>query len=47
LFIVITIIILGLQVYSTFNSVLTLGLIGLAALFAWRVGKTLIRFGWI
>ena len=47
LFIVITIIILGLQVYSTFSPVLTLGLIGLAGLFAWRVSKTLIRFGWI
>jgi len=47
LFIVITIIILGLQVYSTFNPVLTLGLIGLAGLFARRVSKTLIRFGWI
>lgn len=47
LFIVITIIILGLQVYSAFSPVLTLGLIGLAGLFAWRVNKTLIRFGWI
>lgn len=47
LFIVITIIILGLQVYSAFSPVLTLGLIGLAGIFAWRVSKTLIRFGWI
>jgi len=47
LFIVITIIILGLQVYSAFSPVLTLGLIGLAGLFAWRVSKTIIRFGWI
>lgn len=47
LFIVITIIILGLQVYSAFSPVLTLGLIGLAGLFAWRVSKTLIRFGWM
>jgi len=47
LFIVITIIILGIQVYSAFNPVLTLGLIGLAGLFAWRVSKTLIRYGWI
>jgi len=47
LFIIITIIILGLQVYSAFSPVLTLGLIGLAGLFAWRVSKTLIRFGWI
>ena len=47
LFIVITIIILGLQVYSAFSPVLTIALIGLAGLFAWRVSKTLIRFGWI
>jgi len=47
LFIVITIIILGLQVYATFSPFLTLGLVGLAGLFAWRVSKTLIRFGWI
>jgi uncharacterized membrane protein len=47
LFTVVTIIILGLQIYSTFSPVLTLGLIGLASLFAWRVNKTLIRFGWI
>jgi uncharacterized membrane protein len=47
LFTVVTIIILGLQIYSTFSPVLTLGLIGLAGLFAWRVNKTLIRFGWI
>ena len=47
LFIVITIIILGLQVYGTFSPVLTIGLIGLDGLFAWRVSKTLIRFGWI
>jgi hypothetical protein len=47
LFLVIAIIILGLQVYSTFSPVLTLGLIGLAGLFARRVSKTLIRFGWI
>jgi hypothetical protein len=47
LFSVVTIIILGLQVYSTFSPALTLGLIGLAGLFAWRVNKTLIRFGWV
>ena len=47
LFIVITIIILGLQVYGAFSPVLTIALIGLAGLFAWRVSKTLIRFGWI
>jgi hypothetical protein len=47
LFLVITIIILGLQVYSTFNIFLTIVLIGLAGLFALKVNRTLIRFGWI
>ena len=47
LFLVITIIILGMQVYDTFNPAITLVLIGLAGLFALRVNKTLIRFGWI
>jgi hypothetical protein len=47
LFVVITVIILGLQVYGRFHVALTAGLIGLAGLFAWRVNKTLIRFGWI
>ena len=47
LFIVITIIILGVQVYGAFGEVLNIALILLAALFAWRVSKTLIRFGWV
>jgi hypothetical protein len=47
LFIVITIIILGLQVYATFSPILNVVLIALAALFAWRANKTLVRFGWI
>lgn len=47
LFIVITTIILGMQVYSTFSPALNLVLIALAALFAWRANKTLLRFGWI
>ncbi len=47
LFLVITAIILGLQVYGTFSPYLTLLLIALAGLFALRVNKTLIRFGWI
>lgn len=46
LFIVITIIILGLQVYRTFNPVLNIILIVLAGLFALRANKTLVRFGW-
>ena len=47
LFLVITTIILGLQVYGTFSPYLTAVLISLAGLFALRVNKTLIRFGWI
>jgi uncharacterized membrane protein len=47
LFLVITEIILGLQVYSTISPLLTVTLIVLAGLFALRVNKTLIRFGWI
>ena len=47
LFLVITAIILGLQVYSSFSLILTIVLIGIGALFAWKANKTLIRFGWI
>lgn len=47
LFVVVTTIILGLQVYGTFGPILNLGLIALAALFSWRANKTLVRFGWI
>ena len=47
LFLVITAIILGLQVYDSFNYFLTLILIGLGGLFSLKVNKTLIRFGWI
>ena len=46
LFIVITIIILGLQVDRTFNPILNIGLIVLTGLFALRANKTLVRFGW-
>jgi hypothetical protein len=47
LFLVISTVILGLQVYGTFDPLLTLGLIGLGGLFAMRVNKTLVRFGWV
>ncbi|GMQ81106.1 MAG: hypothetical protein BMS9Abin05_0536 [Rhodothermia bacterium] len=47
LFLVITAIILGMQVYRTFSPVMNLILIAFAALFAWRANKTLIRFGWV
>ncbi len=47
LFIVISTIILGIQVYRPFDSVLNIVLFILAGLFAWRANKTLIRFGWV
>ena len=47
LFLVITSIILGLQVYATFNPLLTIILIAVAGLFSLKVNKSLIRFGWI
>ena len=47
LFLVLTTIILGIQVYAPFTLTLNLILIGLAGLFAWRVNKTLILFGWL
>lgn len=47
LFLVITAIILGLQVYSSFSPLLNIILIGLAALFAFKANKTIIKFGWI
>lgn len=46
LFIVIVTIILGVQVYEVFSPIVTICLIVIAALFAWRANKTLIRFGW-
>jgi len=47
LFLVITAIILGIQVYSIFSPLLNIVLIGFAALFALKANKTVIRFGWI
>ena len=47
LFLVITTIVLGLQVYGRFSAGLTTALILLAGLFAWRANRTLLRFGWI
>ena len=47
LFLVLSTIILGLQVYSRFNPLLTLSLILLAGLFAIRVNRSLIAFGWL
>jgi hypothetical protein len=47
LFSVISLIILGLQVYDRFDSLLTVILIVLAGIFSFRANKTLIRFGWL
>lgn len=47
LFLVIVTIILGMQVYGRFSSVLTIVLVVLAGVFALRVNRTLVRFGWI
>ncbi len=47
LFLVITAIILGLQVYRPFGAGLTVALVALAALFAWRANRTLLRLGWV
>ncbi len=47
LFLVVTIIILGLQVYETYNPLFTIGLVATAALYAWRVNRSLLKFGWV
>jgi hypothetical protein len=47
LFLVLTTIILGMQVYTPFSLMLNVILIGLAGLFARRVNKTLVLFGWL
>jgi hypothetical protein len=47
LFFLITLVLLGLQVFSRFDPLLTGVLLLLAALFSWRVYKTPIRYGWI
>jgi hypothetical protein len=47
LFLVVTIIILGMQVYSTYSPLVTVILIGCAGIFALRVYKSLIKFGWL
>jgi len=46
LFIVITTIVLGVQVYGTFAPSLNVVLVALAAVFSWRANRTLVRFGW-
>jgi hypothetical protein len=47
LFLVLIIIVLGVQVYGSFSPAVTASLIVLAALFAWRANKTLVRIGWV
>jgi len=47
LFFIITAIVLGIQVYATFNPALTIILISIAALFSLMADKILLRFGWI
>jgi hypothetical protein len=47
LFFVITLVLLGLQVFVPFNPLLTSLLILLAAVFSWRVYKSNIPYGWI
>ena len=47
LFLVLSTIILGLQVYARFHPALTLGLITLAGFFSFRVNRSLILFGWL
>ncbi|MBI4455381.1 MAG: hypothetical protein HY644_05720 [Acidobacteria bacterium] len=46
LFFVISLVLVGLQVYARFDPVLTVVLLILAVLFSWRVYKTSIPFGW-
>lgn len=47
LFLVISAIVLGIQVYATFNPTLTIILIGLTLVFSLFADKIFIRFGWI
>lgn len=47
LFLVMTTVVLGLQVYSRFAAMTTILLLGLAAVFTWRVYRTRIRYGWL
>ena len=47
MFVVLTIAMLGVQVYSQFPLWLTLGLLALIALFTWRTYKTQMPYGWV
>ena len=47
LFLVMTTVVLGLQVYSRFVAPTTILLLTLAAVFAWRVYRTPVPYGWL
>lgn len=47
LFLVISAVVLGIQVYASFNPYLTVILVVIAGLFSLRADKILTRFGWI
>ena len=47
LFLVISAIVLGIQVYAPFSPTLTIILIGISGLFSLRANRILLRFGWI
>ncbi len=47
LFLVMTTVLLGVQVFSPFRVQTTLILVGVAALFTWRVYSTRVPYGWI
>jgi len=47
LFVLITIIVLALQVWSWFPAWLTIAILALAALFSWRVYKSAVPYGWV
>lgn len=47
LFIVLTIAMLGLQVWNPFSIVLTLALVAAIGLFAWRAYRSLTPYGWV
>ncbi len=47
LFIVLAVIILGMQVYATYNPLVTVSLLSLAALFSFRAYRTRLPYGWM
>lgn len=47
LFLVVTTVVFGLQVYSRFTTPTTTLLLALAAVFAWRVYRTRVQYGWL